>query len=151
RSMLIRWLFAAVHLVALGIGLGAVWTRARLLRGTLERADLQRVFAVDIWWGVAALLWVATGLTRVFASMEKSTTYYLHNHIFWTKMAVFLLVIVLEFRAARTLAGWRRQVSRGGMPDTSAAAGLARISTFEAALVVVMVLLATAMARGYGA
>ena len=31
--MTLRWLLAAVHLLALGIGLGAVWARARSLAG----------------------------------------------------------------------------------------------------------------------
>ena len=33
--MTIRWILAALHLLALGIGLGAVWSRGRLLRQPL--------------------------------------------------------------------------------------------------------------------
>lgn len=69
--MTIRWLFAALHLLALGIGLGAVWTRGRALRGELNTAGLLRVLAADTWWGIAALVWVATGLVRAFAGLEK--------------------------------------------------------------------------------
>jgi len=45
---------------------------------------------------------------------------------------------------------WRRLVARGEVPDTRAASRFARISFIQAALVVLMVLAATAMARGYG-
>ena len=34
--MTVRWLLAAVHLLALGVGLGAVWARGRALAGELD-------------------------------------------------------------------------------------------------------------------
>ena len=49
-----------------------------------------------------------------------------------------------------TLLRWRRQVARGEVPDTRAASRFGRISFVQATLVVLMVLAATAMARGYG-
>jgi hypothetical protein len=50
NSMMVRWLFAALHLLALGIGLGAVWARGRGLQGELDETGLQRVFYTDTWW-----------------------------------------------------------------------------------------------------
>jgi putative membrane protein len=49
-----------------------------------------------------------------------------------------------------TLIRWRKTVSRGESPDTSAAPLLARISFVQAWLIVLMVFAATAMARGLG-
>lgn len=46
---------------------------------------------------------------------------------------------------------WRRDAARGAAPDTTTAPLLARISFWQGGLIVVMVLLAAAMARGYGA
>ena len=34
--MTLRWLVAAIHLLALAIGMGAVWGRGRALRGELD-------------------------------------------------------------------------------------------------------------------
>jgi putative membrane protein len=56
----------------------------------------------------------------------------------------------LEIRPMLTLIRWRRQVGMGAAPQTGIAGGLARISFIQAALVVLMVLAATAMARGIG-
>jgi len=148
--MWLRWLLAALHLTALGIGLGAVWGRAVALRGPLDSVGLRRVFAADSWWGLAGLLWIATGLWRLFAATEKPTTYYMHNHFFYLKMATLLLLLVLEARAIVLLTRWRGAFRRGGEVDTSAAPGLARISHVQVLLVLVMVLAATAMARGLG-
>jgi putative membrane protein len=149
--MTVRWLLAALHLLALGIGLGAVWARGRALAGGLDAAGLRRVFYADTWWGVAALVWIGTGLARVFGGFEKGSFYYLHNHAFWGKMGLLVAILVLELRPMVTLIQWRRLVARGAVLDTRGASRFARISFVQAALVVVMVLAATAMARGYGA
>jgi putative membrane protein len=146
-----RWLLAAVHLLALGIGLGSVWARARLLGApTLDGPTLRRALAADAWWGVAALLWVGSGLWRLLASTEKPTSYYVGNHVFWTKMALFGAILVLESRPIATLSVWRRHLARGETPDLRGAPGMARTSYIQAVLVILMVLAATAMARGLG-
>ncbi len=148
--MAIRWLFATLHLLALGIGLGAVWARGRALQAELDAAGLRRVFYADNWWGIAALMWLATGLARAFAGLEKGTAYYLHNHVFWAKMGLFLVIFILELRPMLTLIRWRRQVHRGEQPETQAAGQFARLSVLEAGLVVLIAMAATAIARGYG-
>ncbi len=148
--MLVRWLFASLHLLGLGIGLGAVWARARALRGPLDVAGLRRVFYADGWWGVAAAIWIGTGLVRVIGGLEKGTDYYLQNHVFWGKMTLLLAILALELSPMLALVRWRVQVARGELPDTTPAARYARISYIQAVLVLLMVLAATAMARGVG-
>ena len=111
---------------------------------------LRRALAADVWWGVAAILWVASGLWRLLAGTEKPTAYYLENHAFWTKMALFAAILVLESTPIVTLGAWRRQVARGETPDLHKALGIARTSYVQALLVILMVLAATAMARGLG-
>ena len=146
-----RWLLASIHLLGLGIGLGAVWARSLALRGPLDRAGLRRVFTADTWWGVSAAVWIGSGLWRLLASTEKATAYYLSNHIFWLKMGLLILILVLEIRPIITITRWRRQAGGETPFDTSAAIPLARTSRIQAAIVLLMVLAATAMARGYGA
>ena len=146
--MTIRWLMAALHLLALGIGLGSVWVRARALRGPLDAPGLRRVFAADAWWGIAAIVWIATGLYRLFAGLEKATAYYMGSNAFWTKMALLGLILALEILPAATLVRWRMLQRRGEAVDTARAGTLATISAVQAALVVAMVFAATAMARG---
>ena len=149
--MMLRWLLAAFHLLALGIGLGGVWIRARSLRGPLDAEGLRRVFRSDAVWGVAAALWIGTGLWRLLAGVEKPTAYYLHNHVFLTKMALLLLLLLLEISPMVTLTRWRRRVASGQSFDLAPAGRLATVSFVQAGLVVLMVLAATAMARGIGA
>jgi putative membrane protein len=149
--MMLRWLLASLHLLGLGIGLGAVWVRGQALNADLDRGGLRRVFLADTWWGVAAALWIVTGLIRAFGGFEKGTAYYLHNRAFLVKMAVLLVILLLEVRPMVTLIRWRARVGRGEVPTSlTAARAMARISYLQAGLVVVMLVAATAMARGLG-
>lgn len=149
--MTLRWFLASLHLLALGIGLGAIYTRARAFRGPLAPPDLARLFLADNLWGLAAGMWLVTGLFRAFGGLEKGSAYYLHNHFFLTKMACFLVIFLLELKPMVTLIRWRRQLRRGEAIDRWPAAGFARISYAQTGLVVLMVFLAVAMARGLGA
>jgi len=148
--MMLRWLLASLHLLGLGVGLGAVWVRGRGLKGPLDASGLRRVFLADAVWGLAFLLWLSTGLWRLLGGTEKPTAYYLHNHIFLTKMALLIFILVLELWPMTTLIRWRARVGRGELPDIRAGPSLGRISFAQAWLVVLMVFAATAMARGLG-
>lgn len=146
-----RLTLAVIHLIALGIGLGAVWARARALRGRLDTEGLRRVFSADAWWAVAAILWLATGLARLFMGTEKPMSYYLENPLFHAKLGLFVLIVAMEIWPMVTLIRWRRRRALSGNVHTTAAGGLAMVSMLQAALVIAIVVLAAAMARGHGA
>lgn len=148
--MTLRWIFAALHLMGLGIGLGAVWARARALRAPIDEHAVRRVLEADTWWGIAALVWVSTGLMRAFGGLEKSTDYYLGSHAFWGKMLLFLVILGLEIKPMVTFTRWRRELRQGKEPDVSAAQAISTTSVVQALLIIGMVLFATAMARGLG-
>ncbi len=73
---------SALHVLALAIGLPSVVFRGRALKGTLDAAGLRRLFAADNAWGLAALLWIGTGLLRAFGGLEKGAQFYLHSRLF---------------------------------------------------------------------
>lgn len=141
---------SALHVLALAIGLPSVFLRGRSLKGPLDRQELRRLFAADTVWGIAAALWLTTGLLRAFAGLEKGTAFYLASPLFWLKLGLFLLIVALEIRAMVTFMRWRRALGRGTMPDTSAARALYLLNHIELALVVVIVFVAAFMARGFG-
>jgi putative membrane protein len=147
---MLRWVLAAVHLLALGIGLGAIWARALALRAPLDVAGIRRVLYADTWWGIAAVLWIGTGVVRAFGGFEKGTLYYTHNHYFWVKMGMLGSILLLEIMPMITFIRWRTRLAKHETIDASNAASFATMSFIQAALIVFMVLAATAMARGYG-
>ncbi len=142
---------SALHLLALAIGLPSVFLRGRLLgRSPLDAETLRRLLAADNAWGIAALLWITTGLLRAFGGLEKGAAFYLNSTLFWAKMALLATVLALEAWPMATFVGWRVQLGRGRTPDTSRARALGFVSRVEAALVVTMVFVASFMARGFG-
>ena len=144
---------AALHLIALGLGLGAVIQRGTALREIPDALSVRRVFRADTLWGLAALLWIITGIARYTGSFEKSTAYYNGNTFFQAKMLLLLVIIVLELGPMAKLMRWRKEIRRGGSPGVVVVPGTARliagISHIQALLVVLMVVAAAAMARGY--
>jgi putative membrane protein len=141
---------SSLHLLALAIGLPAVFLRGRALKGRLDADGVRRVLAADNVWGIAAVLWIVTGLLRAFGGLEKGTEFYLHSPLFWVKMALFVLVLLLEIRPMITFIRWRIQLGRGATVDTSVAPALYTHNHIELAIVVVMVFVASLMARGVG-
>lgn len=148
-AMILRWLVATLHLLTLPLGLGAICMRARSLARVTGNESLGRVFVTDSLWGVAALLWIATGLWRAFGGLEKGSAYYLHDHPFRVKMGLLAVILLLEIWPMITLIRWRIQLKRAVTVDIRAAVLLARVSYAQAGLVVLMVFAATAVARGY--
>jgi putative membrane protein len=143
-------ILSALHLLALAIGLPAVYLRGRALKGRLDADGFRRLFAADSAWGIAALLWVVTGLLRAFGGLEKGTTFYLSPRLFWVKMALFGLVVLLEIAPMLTFIRWRVQLKRGQEPDTSRVRALYLVNHVQMALVVLMVFVAAFMTRGFG-
>jgi putative membrane protein len=143
-------ILSALHLLALGIGLPAIFARTRALKGPLDADGLRRVFAVDSWWGFAALLWLATGPLRAFGPFEKGSAFYLHTWLFHLKLGLFLLIFALEITPMVGLIRWRMALTRGETPDLSAAPLYRMLSHVEMGLVVVIVFVAAFMARGFG-
>jgi len=146
--MLIRWALASLHLLALPLGLGAVWARRQALKRVSGPGDLAAVFVAEGLWAAAAVLWFATGAARLLGAFDKDTGYYFHDSAFLLKMALLFLVLLLEVWPMIVLVLWRIQSRRRVAMDLAAAPTLARVSEVQAACVVLMVLAATAAARG---
>ena len=151
---MLRVALAAIHLLAFAMAISGVFTRGAALRRPVSAEMLQRAFAGDNHWGIAAALLIATGLWRLLGGIEKATSYYVHDTFFRQKMTAFLIIFILELWPMVTLIRWRRALRRGATAEATAPAATARriaaISFVQGTLMVVMVVFATAMARGYG-
>ncbi|MEO8580412.1 MAG: DUF2214 family protein [Gemmatimonadales bacterium] len=151
---MLRFTLAALHLFALSFGVAAVYVRGRSLsERPLTVAAVRRAFVADSWWGRAFGLWVVTGVWRLLAGMEKSPSYYTHNRFFMAKMAILIVILVLEIRPMMTLIRWRRERAKSGeawRPDESTAAWITKTSYIQVGLALLMVVAAVGMARGYG-
>ena len=156
-SLFLDAVLSATHILTFGLGLSAVFLRGRALAGALDGPGWKRLFAADTAWGIAAGLWIATGLARVFLG-PKDAVFYWRNGFFWIKMALFLTVFVLELTPMRTFAQARRGRLRTSGASASQAGGAAmpvfdvaryrRINAIELRLVIAIPFAAALMARG---
>jgi putative membrane protein len=148
-----RITLAALHLLPLALGLMATVMRGSALREPFTPASLRRALRLDVIWGIAAVLWIVTGLWRVFGATEKPTAYYLANHWFLAKMTCFLLIFLLEIPPMLTLMRARAALRQGldaAAIVVPAAKRIAIIGHVQATLALAMIFMAVAMARGFG-
>lgn len=149
--MLSSALLSTFHLFALAIGLPSVFLRGMALRGlATDKAALRRLFIADNFWGIAAILWIGTGLARLFGSFEKGSGFYLNSSSFLIKMSLFGLAFFLELWPMITFIKWRVRQAKGLEIDTSQASLFARINDVEVALILAIPFFASMMARGIG-
>jgi putative membrane protein len=144
--MVVAALLSAVHGLTLALGLGAIVARGRALARPLDDAGWRRLLAADNAWGVAAVLWIASGLARVFYG-GKTPDFYWRNGLFWLKLTLFGLVFVLETSPMTTFIR-ARMARREGQASPRVPLGLYRgINAIEVVLVVLIVFVAAFMAR----
>ncbi|HEX5633729.1 MAG TPA: DUF2214 family protein [Gemmatimonadales bacterium] len=150
---MLRVILAALHLLALAIGFRAVLERSAALRLAPGDAMLRRAFAADSWWGVAAILWLGTGLWRWLAGMEKTREFYRTADWFHLKLGLFTIVFLLELWPMVTLVRWRiaraRRTPAEQVVVPAVAQRIAAIGRLQAVLLVAILTAAVAVARGY--
>jgi putative membrane protein len=140
-------LLSAIHVLTLALGLGAVFLRGRALGGPLDDAGWRRLLAADNAWGLAAGLWIASGLARVFFG-GKEPGFYWHNGFFWVKLGLFGLVFALELAPMITFIRVRSARKHHTPLPRFSVEIYRRINSVELALVVTIVFVAAFMARG---
>jgi putative membrane protein len=145
--VVISALLSAVHVLTLALGLGAVFMRGRALAGPLDDVGWRRLLVADNVWGVAAGLWIASGLGRVFFG-GKEPSFYWHNGFFWVKLALFGLVFALELAPMMTFIRVRAARRRSTALPRFSLEAYRRINSAEVVLVVTIVFIAAFMARG---
>jgi putative membrane protein len=104
----------------------------------------------DTLWGLAAGVWIVSGLVRAFGGLEKGSGFYLASPLFWVKIGLLLLILALEVWPMVTFIRWRIARSHGRQPDKVHARSLYLVNQLQLGLVVLMVFVASFMARGLG-
>jgi putative membrane protein len=145
--MILAALLSAVHVITLALGLGAVVARGRALSGPLDENGWRRLLAADNLWGLAALLWITSGVARVFYG-GKEPGFYWQNGFFWIKLGLFAMVFALELAPMITFVKVRAARRRGSPLPPFSIPTYRRINSLETVLVVTIVFVAAFMARG---
>jgi putative membrane protein len=148
--MLVRdALLAYAHFISIFV-LASVLLGEVLIYRRVMSADLyRRLRLVDRWYGVAAVLVLATGLARLFLGL-KGVAFYNSNPVFWTKMALFAIVGLLSIAPTIAYIRWNDRTAADGSLTLGDAEyeRIRRLLWVQVVVFAFIPLCATYMARG---
>jgi putative membrane protein len=141
---------AIAHHLLIFILFGILVSELVMVRQSMAGDDIKHVAAIDLWYGIVALLILIVGFSRaVFAA--KGWAYYSVNSFFWAKIAVFVLIALLSIWPTVKYLNWRRDFqTASSVPDAGSVSVVRRILWLEMVLFAFLPAFAAAMARGYG-
>jgi putative membrane protein len=149
--MTLDWILASLHHLAIFALAAILAAEMAILTVDIDARGLARLGRIDLGYGVAAAVVVIVGVARVIWG-AKGYQYYVENSVFWTKMALFVLVGLLSIPPTVRYVGWgrARRADPGFRPDPAEIARLRRWLWAEAAFFAAIPVAAAAMARGFG-
>jgi len=117
-----------------------------LLARPLDAVRLAQLGRLDAAYGALATGLLLAGFSRAVWG-ARGWDWYAANPVFWTKVALFVVIGLLSIVPTVQLVRWRRT---RGLPDADAQQRVRRWVVAEVALLVVLPVLAVLMARGVG-
>lgn len=138
------------HLLVFSLA-GIIGAEFVLIRGELPAATIRRLVGIDRHYGILAGLIIIIGIGRVIYGL-KGWEFYVHNWVFWAKMAAFAVVGLLSILPTIRFISWNR-LAVANPSFLVPPAELASVKTHIRAEAFVFLLIpafAAAMARGYG-
>lgn len=121
------------------------------VRNTMTVRQIKRVAKADLIYGLSSILVLATGLLRWFV-LGKGSAFYSNNHIFLTKIGLFLVLGILSIKPTLKFLKWRKltKLEPKEYYRFKEVNLLRKFIVAELILLFLIPLLATLMARGIG-
>ncbi len=114
-----------------------------IIKNPIDNKSLRILKTIDLYYGIAAGLVLATGLVRVF--LEKGLEYYVHSYAFWVKIMLFIIMGVVSLLP--TLLFIKAKI--GADIDAAKYIRLKKAILLQVMFVPLIVLCAIYIARGY--
>ncbi len=146
--MIIDALLAFFHFAAIGVLAALLAVELARCTRSATPAQLVGLKKIDGLYGLSAVLALATGVARAVWG-AKGTAFYLANPVFHAKVGLFVLVGLLSIYPTVQFFRWARLDGRH-FPDEAAILRVRNVLLLQLALLVMIPLLATLMARGIG-
>jgi putative membrane protein len=143
--------FAFLHHLAAFTLFAALVVELILIKDELTLSSARKIQLADMAYGIAAGSVIVIGLLRVFY-FEKGAEYYIHSVPFFIKMTAFILVGALSILPTIEFLSWSKFLKTGRLPAiTSKKIHLIRrLIHIELVGVVIIILAAALMAKGFG-
>jgi len=149
--LVIAALFAWLHLVAAAIAAGLLLTEYWLCRRLPDRQQARILGTVDLGYFLALIASLATGLARTLY-FAQDPAYYSDNRLFWLKITLFVAIGLVAIGPTLQYIRWSRE-ARNSPTFTPLVRDVERVRAsiaFGLGLWLILPLLATLIARGYG-
>ena len=136
-------LLATLHWLAIGGLAATLFAEWLLLRWQIPLQQPARLSQVDLFYFLAALAALVTGLLRLFFG-AKGVSFYTGQPVFWLKISLYVVVGLISLAPTQRFTRWRK----GSEAVTSAGIAAAqRLVSLQLLLLLGFPLLASAMAR----
>ncbi len=139
------------HFLGIMALMGSLITEHLILKPGINNTQIKQLAVIDLVYGIAAVVVLATGLLRWFV-YGKGSDYYLSNPFFHTKLTLFAIVAILSIWPTIRFLRWRKQVKNGESTEISdkLVKNTLMFIRIELLLVAIIPLLAVLVARGVG-
>ncbi|RIX79861.1 DUF2214 family protein [Acidovorax cavernicola] len=149
--MTLEAILAYLHLLAILTMVVFISSEAALCRVQwLNAAVVERLAKVDMVYGIAAIMVLATGIARTWWGV-KGTAWYWTNPLLHVKLTLFIIVGVLSIFPTLTYFRWRKTLrATGKLPAEADILKTRKLVMIQAHLIAVIPLVAVFLARGFG-
>jgi putative membrane protein len=144
-------LLAYAHLLAILTMVVFIASEAALCRPEWINAKvIERLGKVDMVYGIAAMLVLATGIARTWWGI-KGTPWYWGNGLLHLKLTMFVVVALISIKPTLVFRRWSRELkATGALPDEGQVRAVRKLVMIQAHLIAVIPLAAVFLARGFG-
>ena len=120
-------------------------------RQNLTVAEARNIQRVDLAYGIAAGVVLVFGFLRVYF-FEKGSAYYFSNHVFWTKIVLFVIIGLLSIYPTIRYIKWNPVLAENKVPEIPEKEyrNIRLLLWLEMAGLVLILFAAPLMARGIG-
>jgi putative membrane protein len=136
-----------ISFIALAAFLVAEWL---VLTSQPAAPEIRRLAWLDLAYLIVAIAVLTSGVLRV-AWFGKTPSFYLHNPVFWIKLALFVAVALISIPPTQRFLRWRRALRTGAvLPGPAEFALVRRYVMAEVVILAFIPLAAVLAARGIG-
>jgi putative membrane protein len=150
KPMTLEAVLAALHLVAILTFVVFLSSQAALCRTEwMSAAVVERLARLDVIYGVAAVLMIASGLARLFWGI-KGISWYVSQPMFHIKITIVVAMAVLSVWPSIMFRRWRRDLrATGVLPDALQVKKVRRLVMIQSHVLPVVAVIAVFWARGW--
>lgn len=147
--MTLEALLAGLHLVAILTLVVFLSSEAALCRAEwMNAAVVQRLARVDLIYGIAAVVVLATGLARILWG-SKGSDWYWQQPLLHAKLGLFVVIGLLSIQPTLAFRRWQRALqTEGRLPEPAEIRRVRARVMLQAHLLVLIPIAAVMLARG---